>query len=573
VRSTARGVALRLFSILEPNMTESFAELFEQSEALIKFKPGTIVTGVVVDIKSDVVVVNAGLKSEGIVPIEQFRNERGELEVAVGDEVKVALDSLENGFGETMLSREKAKRSLVWDELEEAQKANATVTGRISGKVKGGFTVDIKDVRAFLPGSLVDVRPVRDPVYLEGKELEFKIIKLDRKRNNVVVSRRAVVESEFSAEREQLLERLQEGAVIKGVVKNLTDYGAFVDLGGIDGLLHITDMAWKRVRHPSEVVNVGDELEVRVLKFDRERNRVSLGLKQLGEDPWVNISRRYPTGTRIFGKVSNVTDYGCFVELEPGVEGLVHVSEMDWTNKNVNPGKLVQVGDEVQVMVLDVDEERRRISLGIKQTQSNPWETFAAIHKKGDKVKGQIKSITDFGIFVGLDGGIDGLVHLSDISWQATGEDLVRNFKKGEEVEAVVLAVDPERERISLGIKQLEQDPFGQFMAGSPKGSIVNGTVKEVDARGATIDLGEGVEGYLRASDIAKERIDDATLHLKVGDKVEAKFIGMDRKGRTLQLSIRAKDEEELQSALEEYQSSTLGTAKLGALLKEQLKK
>lgn len=564
---------MRLFSILEPNMTESFAELFEQSEALIKFKPGTIVTGIVVDIKSDVVVVNAGLKSEGIVPIEQFRNERGELEVAVGDEVKVALDSLENGFGETMLSREKAKRSLVWDELEEAQKANATVTGRISGKVKGGFTVDIKDVRAFLPGSLVDVRPVRDPVYLEGKELEFKIIKLDRKRNNVVVSRRAVVESEFSAERESLLEKLQEGAVIKGVVKNLTDYGAFVDLGGIDGLLHITDMAWKRVRHPSEVVNVGDELEVRVLKFDRERNRVSLGLKQLGEDPWVNISRRYPTGTRLFGKVSNVTDYGCFVELEPGVEGLVHVSEMDWTNKNVNPGKLVQVGDEVQVMVLDVDEERRRISLGIKQTQSNPWETFAAIHKKGDKVKGQIKSITDFGIFVGLDGGIDGLVHLSDISWQATGEDLVRNFKKGEEVEAVVLAVDPERERISLGIKQLEQDPFGQFMAGSPKGSIVNGTVKEVDARGATIDLGDGVEGYLRASDIAKERIDDATQHLKVGDKVEAKFIGMDRKGRTLQLSIRAKDEEELQSALEEYQSSTLGTAKLGALLKEQLKK
>jgi small subunit ribosomal protein S1 len=554
-------------------MTESFAELFEQSEALIKFKPGTIVTGIVVDIKSDVVVVNAGLKSEGIVPIEQFRNERGELEVAIGDEVKVALDSLENGFGETMLSREKAKRSLVWDELEEAQKANATVTGRISGKVKGGFTVDIKDVRAFLPGSLVDVRPVRDPVYLEGKELEFKIIKLDRKRNNVVVSRRAVVESEFSAERESLLEKLQEGAVIKGVVKNLTDYGAFVDLGGIDGLLHITDMAWKRVRHPSEVVNVGDELDVRVLKFDRERNRVSLGLKQMGEDPWVNIARRYPTNTRLFGKVSNVTDYGCFVELEPGVEGLVHVSEMDWTNKNVNPGKLVQVGDEVQVMVLDVDEERRRISLGIKQTQSNPWETFAAIHKKNDKVRGQIKSITDFGIFVGLDGGIDGLVHLSDISWQATGEDLVRQFKKGDEVEAVVLAVDPERERISLGIKQLEQDPFGQFMAGSPKGSIVNGVVREVDARGATIDLGDGVEGYLRANDIAKERIEDATQHLKVGDKVEAKFIGMDRKGRTLQLSIRAKDEEELASVLEEYQSSTLGTAKLGALLKEQLKK
>jgi small subunit ribosomal protein S1 len=554
-------------------MTESFAELFEQSQALIKLKPGTIVSGIVVDIKSDVVVINAGLKSEGIVPIEQFRNERGELEVAIGDEVKVALDSLENGFGETMLSREKAKRSLVWDELEEAQKANATVTGRISGKVKGGFTVDIKDVRAFLPGSLVDVRPVRDPVYLEGKELEFKIIKLDRKRNNVVVSRRAVVESEFSAERETLLEKLQEGAVVKGVVKNLTDYGAFVDLGGIDGLLHITDMAWKRVRHPSEVVNVGDELEVRVLKFDRERNRVSLGLKQLGEDPWVNIARRYPTSTRLFGKVSNVTDYGCFVELEPGVEGLVHVSEMDWTNKNVNPAKLVQVGDEVQVMVLDVDEERRRISLGIKQTQSNPWETFAAIHKKNDKVRGQIKSITDFGIFVGLDGGIDGLVHLSDISWQGTGEELVRNFKKGDEVEAVVLAVDPERERISLGIKQLEQDPFGQYMASFPKGSIIPGTVKEVDARGATIDLGDGVEGYLRASDIAKERIEDATQHLKVGDKVEAKFIGMDRKGRTLQLSIRAKDEDELQSALEEYQSASGGTTKLGALLKEQMKK
>jgi small subunit ribosomal protein S1 len=554
-------------------MTESFAELFEQSQTLTKLKPGTIVSGIVVEIRNDVVVVNAGLKSEGIVPIEQFQNERGELEVAVGDEVKVALDALEDGFGETRLSREKAKRSLVWDELETAQQANATVTGRISGKVKGGFTVDIKDVRAFLPGSLVDVRPVRDPVFLEGKELEFKIIKLDRKRNNVVVSRRAVVESEHSEEREQLLDRLQEGAVVKGVVKNLTDYGAFVDLGGIDGLLHITDMAWKRVRHPSEVVNVGDELEVRVLRFDRERNRVSLGLKQLGEDPWVAIARRYPTGTRLFGKVSNVTDYGCFVELEPGVEGLVHVSEMDWTNKNVNPAKMVQVGDEVEVMVLDVDEERRRISLGIKQTQANPWEAFAAIHKKNDRVSGQIKSITDFGIFIGLDGGIDGLVHLSDISWQGTGEDLVRQFKKGDTVEAVVLAVDPERERISLGIKQLEQDPFGQYMAANPRGSIVNGTVKEVDAKGATIDLGEGVEGYLRVSDIAKERIDDATQHLKVGDAVEAKFTGMDRKGRVLQLSIRAKDDDEMQSVLEEYQSASGGTTKLGALLKEQFNK
>ena len=409
-------------------MTESFAELFEQSEKLSKLKPGAIVLGVIVEIRSDVVVINAGLKSEGIVPLEQFKNDDGTYSISVGDEVKVALDSLENGFGETVLSREKAKRSLVWDELEEALEANATITGRISGKVKGGFTVDIKDVRAFLPGSLVDVRPVRDPIYLEGKDVEFKIIKLDRKRNNVVVSRRAVVESEHSEEREQMLDRLQEGAVVKGTVKNLTDYGAFVDLGGIDGLLHITDMAWKRVRHPSEVVNVGDELDVRVLKFDRERNRVSLGLKQLGEDPWDNIARRYPAGSRIVGKVSNVTDYGCFVEIEAGVEGLVHVSEMDWTNKNVNPGKMVQVGDEAEVMVLDVDEERRRISLGMKQCTSNPWEAFAAMHKKGDKVSGQIKSITDFGIFIGLDGGIDGLVHLSDISWNATGEDIVRNF-------------------------------------------------------------------------------------------------------------------------------------------------
>ena len=552
-------------------MTESFAELFEQSEKLSKLKPGAIVTGIVVEVRSDVVVINAGLKSEGIVPIEQFRNDDGEIDVGVGDEVKVALDSLENGFGETILSREKAKRAMVWDELEEAMEKSETITGRISGKVKGGFTVDIKDVRAFLPGSLVDVRPVRDPAYLEGKELEFKIIKLDRKRNNVVVSRRAVVESEYSAEREQLMERLQEGAILPGVVKNLTDYGAFVDLGGIDGLLHITDMAWKRVRHPSEVVEVGQELQVRVLKFDRERNRVSLGLKQLGEDPWDNIARRYPNSTRLFGKVSNVTDYGCFVEIEPGVEGLVHVSEMDWTNKNVNPSKVVQVGDECEVMVLDVDEERRRISLGMKQCSQNPWETFAVNFKKGDRVGGQIKSITDFGIFVGLDGGIDGLVHLSDISWDATGEEIVRNFKKGDTVDAVVLAVDPERERISLGIKQLEQDPFGQLLAANPKGSIINGTVTEVDAKGASIDLGDGIGGYIRASDIAKERVDDATQHLKVGDAVEAKFMGMDRKGRTLQLSIRAKDEAELRETLEEYSSASGGTTKLGALLREQL--
>ncbi len=555
-------------------MTESFAELFEQSEArLAKLKPGAIVTGTVVEVRNDVVVINAGLKSEGIVPIEQFRNEEGEIDVGVGDEVKVALDALENGFGETVLSREKAKRAMVWDELEEAMEASATVTGRISGKVKGGFTVDIKDVRAFLPGSLVDVRPVRDPVYLEGKELEFKIIKLDRKRNNVVVSRRAVVESEYSEEREKLMERLVEGAILPGVVKNLTDYGAFVDLGGIDGLLHITDMAWKRVRHPSEVVEVGQELQVRVLKFDRERNRVSLGLKQLGEDPWDNIARRYPTGTRLFGKVSNVTDYGCFVEIEPGVEGLVHVSEMDWTNKNVNPSKVVQVGDETEVMVLDVDEERRRISLGMKQCTQNPWEAFASTFKKGDRVSGQIKSITDFGIFVGLDGGIDGLVHLSDISWNATGDDVVRNFKKGETVEAVVLAVDPERERISLGIKQMEQDPFGQYMASNPKGSIVTGTVKEVDARGATIELADGIEGYVRASDIAKERVEDATQYLKVGDQVEAKYVGMDRKGRTLQLSIRAKDEADLRETMEEYSNASGGTTKLGALLREQLNK
>ncbi|RNF85350.1 30S ribosomal protein S1 [Montanilutibacter psychrotolerans] len=557
-------------------MTESFAELFEESQQyLAKLKPGAIVVGTVVEVRGDVVVINAGLKSEGIVPIEQFRNDAGEIDVGVGDQVKVALDSIENGFGETVLSREKAKRAMVWDELEEALEKNETITGRISGKVKGGFTVDIKDVRGFLPGSLVDVRPVRDSTYLEGKELEFKLIKLDRKRNNIVVSRRAVVESEHSEEREQLMEKLVEGAILKGVVKNLTDYGAFVDLGGIDGLLHITDMAWKRVRHPSEVVEVGAELDVRVLKYDRERNRVSLGLKQLGEDPWDNIARRYPADTRVFGKVSNVTDYGAFVEIEPGVEGLVHVSEMDWTNKNVNPGKIVQVGDEVQVMVLDVDEERRRISLGMKQVTSNPWETFAAIHKKGDKVEGQIKSITDFGIFIGLDGGIDGLVHLSDISWNTTGEDVVRNYKKGDTLEAVVLAVDPERERISLGVKQLEQDPFGQYMASNTKGSIVKGTVKEVDAKGATIELADGIEGYVAARDIAKERVDDATQYLKVGDEVEAKFIGMDRKGRTMQLSIKAKDEAEIQETLSDYNraaaEASSGTTKLGALLREQL--
>jgi small subunit ribosomal protein S1 len=554
-------------------MTESFAELFEQSLAAQNLRPGAIVTGTVMEIRDDSVVVNAGLKSEGIVPISQFRNLKGELEVEVGDEVQVALDTVEDGFGETRLSRDKAKRALVWDKLEGAFEEDHTVEGKISGKVKGGFTVDIEDIRAFLPGSLVDVRPVRDPAYLEGKDLEFKIIKLDRKRNNIVVSRRAVVESEFSAEREALLERLEEGVIVKGVVKNLTDYGAFLDLGGIDGLLHIPDMAWKRVHHPSEVVNVGDELEVRVLRFDRERNRVSLGLKQLGDDPWNDLSRRYPVGTRLFGKVSNITDYGCFVEIEDGVEGLVHVSEMDWTNKNVNPAKVVHTGDEVEVMVLDIDEERRRISLGMKQCQANPWESFAATHNKGDKVTGAIKSITDFGIFIGLEGGIDGLVHLSDISWQDIGEEAVRNYRKGEELEAVVLAVDPERERISLGIKQLDQDPFATFMAAHPRGSMVKGTVKEVDPRGAMIELAEGVEGYLRAADIKEERVEDATRELKVGDEIEAKFISLDRKNRTLSLSIRAKDDAEIAEALKEYKqaSASGGTTSLGDLLKEQL--
>ncbi len=554
-------------------MTESFAELFEQSLAFENMRPGAIVNGVVVEIRNDSVIVNAGLKSEGVVPIEQFYDEEGKLEVEIGDEVAVALDSLEDGFGETKLSREKAKRAMVWDNLETAFEATETIMGKISGKVKGGFTVDIKEIRAFLPGSLVDVRPVRDPVYLEGKDLEFKIIKLDRKRNNVVVSRRAVVESEFSAEREQMLEKLEEGATVTGVVKNLTDYGAFIDLGGIDGLLHITDMAWKRVRHPSEVVTVGDELQVRVLRFDRDRNRVSLGLKQMGEDPWVDIARRYPVNARIFGKISNITDYGCFVEVEEGVEGLVHVSEMDWTNKNVNPAKMVQLGDEVEVMVLDIDEERRRISLGIKHCVPNPWDDFASYHKKGDKVSGRIKSITDFGIFIGLDGGIDGLVHLSDISWMDTGDDAVHRFKKGDEVEAVVLAVDPERERISLGVKQLEQDPFGTFMASNPKGSMVKGVIRTVDAKGAIIDLSDGVEGYIRAADIAKERIEDARTVLNEGDAIEAKFVGLDRKSRVLSLSIRAKESDELAEVLEEYQKAGTGTTSLGDILKEQMGK
>jgi small subunit ribosomal protein S1 len=554
-------------------MTESFAELFEQTLDESKLRPGAIVTGRVVEIRDDVVIVNAGLKSEGIVPIHQFQTPEGELEVEVGDEVEVSLDAVEDGFGETRLSREKAKRARIWDKLEKASEAEENVIGQITGKVKGGFTVSIDGIRAFLPGSLVDVRPVRDPSYLEGKDLEFKIIKLDRRRNNLVVSRRAVVEHEFAAEREDLIDRLEEGAVIKGVVKNLTDYGAFLDLGGIDGLLHITDMAWKRVRHPSEVVEVGDELEVRVLRFDRERMRVSLGLKQLGEDPWDNIDRRYPPGSRLFGRVTNITDYGCFVEIEDGVEGLVHVSEMDWTNKNVNPNKVVHIGEEVEVMVLDVDGERRRISMGMKQVRPNPWEAFAAMHNKGDKVTGTIKSITDFGIFIGLEGDIDGLVHLSDISWMTPGEEAIRNYRKGEEVEAVVLAVDPERERISLGIKQLDQDPFATYMAEHPRGSIVTGKVREIDAKGAVVELAEGVDGYLKANDMAKERVDDATKVFSVGDEVEAKFVALDRKTRNLTLSIRAKDDAELAEAVDQYQQPKAGGTKLGELLREQLDK
>jgi small subunit ribosomal protein S1 len=551
---------------------ENFAQLLEESLAVTKMRPGSIITGTVVSVGSEYVTVHAGLKSESIIPIDQFRNERGEIEVAAGDEIEVALDTVEDGFGATKLSREKAKRAKAWTRLEDAFENAETITGMISGKVKGGFTVDIEDIRAFLPGSLVDVRPVRDTTYLEGKPLEFKVIKLDRRRNNVVVSRRAVVEEESSAEREQLLESLQEGVTIKGIVKNLTDYGAFVDLGGIDGLLHITDMAWKRVKHPTEVVNVGDELDVKVLKFDRERNRVSLGLKQMGADPWVDIARRYPESTRLFGKVTNIADYGCFVEIEEGVEGLVHVSEMDWTNKNVHPTKIVQLGDEVEVMVLDIDEERRRISLGIKQCKPNPWDEFAVNFNKGDHVSGTIKSITDFGVFVGLDGGIDGLVHLSDISWSQDGEEALRNFKKGDEIETVVLSVDAERERISLGIKQLDKDPFSNYLAQNPKGSIVTGTVLEVDAKGATIELAEGIDGYLRASELARDRVEDARTVLKVGDEVEAKFIGVDRKKRTLSLSVKAKDYDDEAEVVKEYSSSSSGgAATIGDLIKEQM--
>jgi small subunit ribosomal protein S1 len=552
-------------------MSESFAELFEESFASQQIKPGSIIKGTVVAVNDDVVIVSAGLKSEAVIPIEQFKNDMREGEISVGDEVEVALDAVEDGFGETRLSREKAIRARTWTELEKAFEDGEVVEGVINGRVKGGFTVEIDNVRAFLPGSLVDVRPVRDPAYLEGKSLEFKVIKLDQRRNNVVVSRRAVVEQEYSEEREQLLAELQEGNTIKGIVKNLTDYGAFVDLGGIDGLLHITDMAWKRVKHPSEVVNVGDEIEVKILKFDRDRQRVSLGMKQLGDDPWKDLERRYPPQTRLFGKVTNIADYGCFVEIEDGVEGLVHVSEMDWTNKNVNPSRIVQVGEEVEVMVLEIDEERRRISLGIKQCKSNPWAEFAATYNRGDKVTGQIKSITDFGIFIGLDGGIDGLVHLSDISWDIPGEEAVRNYSKGQDLEAAVLAIDAERERISLGIKQLEKDPFSAWLAEHPKNSIVKGTVTEVDARGALVDLGDGVVGSLRASELARGRVEDARMVLKVGEEVEAKFTNVDRKNRSVALSIKAKEVHEEAEAIKDYKSEA-GSAPVGTTLGELLK-
>ncbi|MFC0336077.1 SSU ribosomal protein S1P [Kushneria avicenniae] len=555
-------------------MSESFAELFEQSLQDINMEPGAIVMATVVDIEGDWITVNAGLKSEGQIPAAQFRSDNGELTIGVGDEVKVALEAVEDGFGETRLSREKAKRAEAWKELEAAFEENEVVKGVINGKVKGGFTVDVNSIRAFLPGSLVDVRPVRDTAHLENKELDFKVIKLDPKRNNVVVSRRAVLEAENSAEREALLATLQEGQQINGIVKNLTDYGAFVDLGGVDGLLHITDMAWKRIKHPSEIVAVGDEINVKVLKFDRERNRVSLGLKQLGEDPWVNIKNRYPEGTKVNARVTNLTDYGCFAELEEGVEGLVHVSEMDWTNKNIHPSKVVQVGDDVQVMVLDIDEERRRISLGIKQCTSNPWEDFSSRFAKGDRVSGTIKSITDFGIFIGLEGSIDGLVHLSDISWNETGEEAVRRYRKGEEAEAVILSIDPERERISLGIKQLESDPMSEYLAVNDKGALVSGRVTEVDAREAYVELATDVIAVLKASEISADRVEDARTVINEGDSVEARIVGVDRKNRVINLSIRAKDQDETRQNMRnmrEQETETAGPTTIGDLIKQQM--
>ncbi|WP_416308406.1 30S ribosomal protein S1 [Neptunicella sp. SCSIO 80796] len=532
-------------------MTENFAQLFEESLKELETRPGAIVKGTVVGIDKDIVLVDAGLKSESAIPTEQFRNAEGELEIAVGDVVDVALDAVEDGFGETILSREKAKRHEAWGELEKAYEEKSTIIGIINGKVKGGFTVEVNAVRAFLPGSLVDVRPVRDTTHLEGKELEFKVIKLDAKRNNVVVSRRAVIEAESSAERDELLANLDEGMEVKGIVKNLTDYGAFVDLGGVDGLLHITDMAWKRVKNPAEVVSVGDEINVKILKFDKDKQRVSLGMKQMGSDPWQEIAERYPEGAKITGQVTNLTDYGCFVEIEDGVEGLVHVSEMDWTNKNIHPSKVVNLGDSVEVMVLEIDEERRRISLGLKQCKMNPWEEFSTTHNKGDKVTGKIKSITDFGIFIGLDGGIDGLVHLSDISWNKTGDDAVREYKKGDEIEAIVLQVDPERERISLGVKQIDEDPFNKYLTDNKKGAIVTGKVTAVDAKGVTVLLAEEVEGYVRVADLSRDRVEDASTVVKEGEEIEAKYVGVDRKNRVINLSVKAKDQADDKDAIE----------------------
>ncbi|MGH8529204.1 MAG: 30S ribosomal protein S1 [Nevskiales bacterium] len=552
-------------------MSETFAELFEQSLNQQSMQPGALIKARVLEVKSDVVIVDAGLKSEGVIDINEFKNEQGQIDVKAGDEIEVALEQVEDGFGETKLSKEKAHRIRTWDFLQKAFDGSEVVSGIISGKVKGGFTVDIGTVRAFLPGSLVDLRPVRDTTYLEGKPLDFKVIKLDRPRNNVVVSRREVLQQEFSAERESLLNHLQEGAVLKGVVKNLVDYGAFVDLGGIDGLLHITDMSWKRVKEPSEVVQVGQEVEVKVLKFDRERSRVSLGLKQLGADPWVDIARRYPEKTRLFGKVTNITEYGAFVEIEAGVEGLVHVSEMDWANKNVNPAKVVSIGDEVEVMVLEIDEERRRISLGLKQCKPNPWDEFSGAHAKGDRVKGAIKSITDFGVFIGLPGGIDGLIHLSDLAWNETGEEAVRNYQKGQEIEAVVLAIEPARERISLGVKQLGQDPVSHYVADHPKGSIVKGTITLVDAKGAEVDLGSGTMGYIRASDLSREKVEDARSVLVAGQEIEARFMGVDRKNRVISLSVKAKEMAEEAEAMQEYSSNSPAGTTLGDLIKEQI--
>ena len=553
-------------------MSESFAELFEESLGTIDMKPGSIVTGVVIDIDNDWITVHAGLKSEGVIPRSEFVNDSGELTLEVGDEVQVALEAVEDGFGATKLSREKAKRAEAWKVLESAYAAEEVVIGVINGKVKGGFTVDVNSIRAFLPGSLVDVRPVRETTHLEGKELEFKVIKLDQKRNNVVVSRRAVMEQANSAERDELLATLQEGMAVKGIVKNLTDYGAFVDLGGVDGLLHITDMAWKRIKHPSEIVNVGDEIDVKILKFDRERNRVSLGLKQLGEDPWVAITARYPEGTRVKAVVTNLTDYGCFAELEEGVEGLVHVSEMDWTNKNIHPSKVVNLGDEIEVMVLDIDEERRRISLGVKQCQENPWDAFGRQYGKGDKIKGAIKSITDFGIFIGLDGAIDGLVHLSDISWDEPGEEAVRKFKKGDEIETVILSIDPERERISLGIKQLDEDPFSNYVAENDKNSIVKGVIKEVDAKAAVVTLAEGIEGMLKASEISRDKVEDARNALKENEEVEVKIISIDRKNRVIGLSIKAKDIADEEEAIKAHkEAEVVAPSTIGDLIKAQM--